>query len=345
MMRLFRRGTCWIGRLLFVNLLILASPSIGAELFWTTSFGSELLEGANKDGTNYTTLVDLDSVFGPQEYVPQGITIYNDLLIWTDIGPSAIYQSNLDGSDAALLLDTTTVGSIQPRDVVTDGVFLYWSDDLTEAIYRSNLDGTDALELIDIIAEFVPDDYDPDGIALSKGKLYWVDSFQRGIYRANSDGTDVIELIDLESSLGAGSYQPVGIVVSEESIYWTDANQDGIYRSNLDGSGATKIIDMVSEFGAGSYLPVGIDTDGVFLYWTNAIVGPKGVYRSNLDGTNAMKILDARSDTVWIAVLPVPEASTAYLLCIGICCLLSRVRGTRGERVPEKVSGTAEIGR
>lgn len=62
------------------------------RLYWTKD-GDEQIRSVNKDGTDESLVVDLDSG------IPQSISIAANRIWWSDVGSKEIYSCRLDGSD------------------------------------------------------------------------------------------------------------------------------------------------------------------------------------------------------------------------------------------------------
>ena len=97
-------------------------------------------------------------------------------LVWTDSFQTALYSSNLDGSDAMEILDVTTLGSgrFRPVGITTNGTNLFWTDPSQDALYSSNLDGSGAMEILDVTTLGFWIFFPPQGITTNGTNLFWV---------------------------------------------------------------------------------------------------------------------------------------------------------------------------
>ncbi len=190
-------------------------------------------------------------------------------LLWSDRGANTIRVSQLDGSNARVLVGG--LGEARGVDVDAAQAWMYWADNGENKIQRSRLDGSSIQDLVTTGLGF------PAGVAVESisGKLYWADATNAKIQRSNLDGSQVEDFIT-----GLGSPYFLALDAPRQQIYWTDYGARKIQRANFDGS---NIQDLVS-FPPNSLLR-GIDLDLTRdkMYWTDR--GTDLVQRANLDGT------------------------------------------------------------
>ena len=112
---------------------------MGDKLYWTGRLGSGsgdgLIQRANLDGSNVTTLVsDLTS--------PTGLALdeTKGKLYWTDVEARTIQRADLNGSNIEPLV---SVSDQFPAGIALDvwGGKMYWAGYEGNAIQRANLDG------------------------------------------------------------------------------------------------------------------------------------------------------------------------------------------------------------
>lgn len=67
-------------------------------IFWTED-GTQQIRKVNKNGTDDTLILDLDSEFGGANYLPQSISVAANRIWWSDVSLDAIYSCRIDGTD------------------------------------------------------------------------------------------------------------------------------------------------------------------------------------------------------------------------------------------------------
>ena len=109
---------------------------------------------------------------------PNGLTIHNDQIYWTDSGTDKIQRSDLDGSNVTDLVDSSDGLSV-PRDLTIHNDQIYWTDTGTDKIQRSNLDGSNVTDLVTDGLSY------PEGITIHNDQIYWTDYYTGKIQRAD----------------------------------------------------------------------------------------------------------------------------------------------------------------
>lgn len=300
--------------------LVLISCGIGmlcpadAQLFLTTpSAEGRLIEGAQLDGSNPSTFIDLQSEFGGTNYVPQGIAVSGSHLFWVDEAQDAIFSAGVDGTGARKLIDLVPVfggegSDYVPRGIAASATSIFWTDWKQDAIFTARLDGSEARLLIPMAGAPFADRPTPLGIAVAGSKLFWTDddSNNEAVYSAGVDGSNPSLVINLFAEFGgisSGLYEPLGIAASGNRIFWTDpdggelAGGGGIFAADLDGQNATRLIDLGAVFGAGTYWPRGIAIFDSRIYWADDFTN--AVYTAALDGSNPEKLFDSPNGNAW----------------------------------------------
>jgi len=190
---------------------------------------------------------------------PKQIAIDNQgrKLYWCDREGAKVWRSELDGSDAEVLVSGH--GLMQPVGLALDVEKrqLYFSDRMTRKIYRAGFDAPegqsaetrgDVETLFSFAQPSAPLDLDLD---LEQRKLYWTDRFRGMIQRAKMDppaGFDADSRTDIET-LVDGRSEPVGLALdrAEHMLYFTELN-GGVFRMSRDGGEP----ELVSTSGSAS---------------------------------------------------------------------------------------------
>lgn len=185
-----------------------------------------------------------------------------DKIYWTE--DLKVMWSNLDGSDAQLLIDKSSLqypnhprSRFQVITIDTQNGFLYWTG---EGIHRARLDGSQAEDLdVGVFPR-------PHGIAVDPqgGRLFWT-VFDRGrIMQAKLDGSDASELLDLHRS-------PLGLVfdAAGQKLYWSLADSRRIRRADADGQNQEN--DFLQLFGLAD--GIALDASEHRLYWIDSMFG------------------------------------------------------------------------
>ena len=257
------------------------------------------------------------------QHTPDGIDVALSAgkLFWTSMGiPSkndgSIWSSNLDGSDAKVVIAPGSVHT--PKQLVVDQVNskLYFSDREGLRVFRSNFDGS-SLETLVETGDFRNEEHIEDqtrwcvGVVVSPatGKFYWT---QKGtskgnkgrIFRASIDfpaGQTAKNRTDIELLL-QNLPEPIDLDVDEESghLYWTDRGElplgNSINRVKLEGIRPVQDPKVTSLPGKNYELlarnlheAIGIKLDlrNHHLYTTDL---GGAVYRFNLDGTGRKRL-------------------------------------------------------
>ena len=232
--------------------------------------------GGTGEITNITDLLDSsDGLSGPN-----GITIHNDQLYWTDT--SKIQQADLDGSNITDLLDSDD-GLSWPIGLTTHNDQLYWTDTGSGKIQRADLDGSNITDLVDSSDGLSG----PRDLTIHNDQLYWTDDTTKKIQRSDLDGSNITDLVD-------GWESPKGITIHNDQLYWTDTKM--IQRADLDGSNITDLVDSRAIQNGLDY-PHGLTIHNDQLYWTD--VTADKIQRADLDGSNITDLLDSDDGLSW----------------------------------------------
>lgn len=211
------------------------------RIYWTVSSGSGSIVSANLNGTDIRTIVSTPPLSDSRFF--SGITVDNkhDQLYFADKRNNAIYRSNLDGSNAHIIVPASGSPSnargIEDLRLDIQNGHLYWTDNRFNVIRRSNLDGS---AMQDILAVQLPYDIDLD---LVNNKIYWTElgpnglSGQGKIRSANMDGTGIQTLVS------TNLWWPTGIAVDPASdrLFWLNSWYSGPtnYANTLQSSTLT----------------------------------------------------------------------------------------------------------
>ena len=202
-----------------------------------------------------------------------------------------IRRANLDGSNAQLVKELTSV----PRQLTLDTVQnkLYLTNSWGK-IQRMNVDGSGFQpNLITGLNE-------PKHLAveISGGKIYWTEP--GSIWRANLNGKNREQLLTNLGELG-------GLAIANGRLYWTERNKHNqttgrVRRATLTGSDVTTLATLMS-------VPLGIavDTAGQKLYWTNS----RGrIQRATLTGKHIQNVVAGLGMPASLALGIAPEVGT-----------------------------------
>lgn len=273
------------------------------------------LKRADIDGSNQETIFTTGS--GGLDIVSFVIDHVNNKLFWylSLVGPDAIQEANLDGSNIQNVFTDLSAPSELAIDQINGK--LYWSNQLDE-IWRSNLDGStrevmsiqaeyatgiafdhtnnkmlwindgkkiervnfDGSSKETIVEEFVP--LRPEGLVVDtlNNKVYWAN--QDAIYRSDTDGSALETVV-----INSGSFNPTGIAldVLNNHIYFTNPGQTRIQRIDTDGGNLTDLVNGVNAFG------IALDLVNNKIYWTER--AQDNIKSANLDGSNIIEVLTA----------------------------------------------------
>ena len=205
---------------------------VGGKMYWTTTYDG-LVRRANLDGTDLETIVDL----GGSSTTGIAVDGVSGKAYWAQ--GASVWSSDLDGSNAAVLLEVGAPGFIQDITLEPSTAKIYlsnWNGLGNGRLQRANLDGSGLEDVLPSV------DQGPAGLAVdaADGKVYWaswnIDLFDNGaVRRANLDGSGVETLVD---DIDADS---LTLDFSAGMAYWTEidafSGSGSIHRANLDGSG------------------------------------------------------------------------------------------------------------
>ena len=206
--------------------------AVGGKMYWTTTYDG-LVRRANLDGTELETIADL----GGSSTTGIAVDGVSGKVYWAQA--ASVWSSDLDGSNAAVLLEVGAPGFIQDITLEPSSGKIYLSNWIgmgNGRLQRANLDGSGLEDVLPSV------DQGPAGLAVdaASDKVYWaswnIDLFDNGaVRRANLDGSGVETLVD---DIDADS---LTLDLSAGMAYWTvvDAfsGSGSIQRAHLDGSG------------------------------------------------------------------------------------------------------------
>jgi len=308
------------------KLMSLIYNEIDERLYWISisSINGELIQSANKDGTDLKTLVDdlaspnylqIDNSTGKMYWTSRTLkSIFRanldgspttEKLYWVKNGYDMIQSANLDGTENEIF-KYNKLG--QPLGITLDDQEqkLYWVDKGYNRIQSSNLDGT---ELENIITD-QDTPLDPVDIALDKEnqKIYWTNYRQNNIQVADKNGGNIQIVIKQEG-------KPDGIALSENRIFWSVVNEGKIKSATLTG---TDIQDVVQAIGYPQ--DIVIDKFANQIYWID--FQNKIIERADFNGLNRETII---SENVPIAAMDIDlENGQLYWTTLGANATLFR---------------------
>jgi DNA-binding beta-propeller fold protein YncE len=317
------RKVGWSSAVVFVGVLIVAAPALGADrVYWANevpvpgaiSFAN--LDGTGGGGQLDTTGATVSGAFG-LTMDPAANKIY-----WTNFtvfGPNAISFANLDGTGGGGQLDTSgAVTPFGPRGAAVDPAAnkIYWANGFPQVISFANLDDTGGGGQLDT-AGAPPSQ--PWGVAIdpAANKIYWADNGANAILSANLDGTGGGGLLD---TTGATLNGPLGLAIdpAANKIYWANEGNNTISFANLDGTGGGGELDTT---GATVSVPqsVAIDPAANKIYWTND--GNNTISFANLDDTGGGGQLNTTGAPIgvpkFLVLLETPSGAGAPVLSGG----------------------------
>ncbi|KAM3506078.1 hypothetical protein MY10362_002577 [Beauveria mimosiformis] len=262
-----------------------------------------------------------------KQHTPNGIDVALSAgkLFWTSMGipdknDGSIWSSNLDGSDAKIVIPAGSVHT--PKQLVVDQVNskLYFSDREGLRVHRSNFDGSEFETIIET-GDFRNPEHQGDAtrwcvgvfVSPATGKFYWTQKGpskgNRGrILRANIElpsGETAKDRTDIETLL-TKLPEPIDLDMDEERgyLYWTDRGElplgNSVNRVKLDG------IEPLQDSSAGSLpgrnyellvrnlheaIGIKLDLRNGHLYTTDL---GGAVYRFNLDGGDRKRLYEGQ---------------------------------------------------
>jgi hypothetical protein len=217
-----------------------------STVYWSNFTSNALTSGIYRRSVSggpvlTTVLTGANSIVSGIAIDPTGGKLY-----WTNTltGSKGIWQSNLDGSSAVRLIDTTN--AMQHASFASNSLpgyltldvpanKIYWTDSVLDAVYSSPLSGVGPSILISSSAAPTPAaNPAPRGIATLAGKIYWVDSSSDKLYRVDADGNNATTILDLLTVQSSSSSN--GLAIGNGQLLWTDSSgTEGVYRSTLNG--------------------------------------------------------------------------------------------------------------
>jgi hypothetical protein len=266
-------------------LLLGALMPLGAQArVYFTAFlagGGTGIERAGLEGDGLETLQSQPTGFEDD----LALDVAGGKMYWTDSDASVIWSSNLNGTDAQIVLDDF---GAQPLGIALDiaGGKMYWTD--SEGVKRASLEGTEEELLSKEPARgFI-------ALDLPTRRMYWAD-YKSGDIKtaAMAPGAPVTNLITKQTSAFGIAVDPTAA-----KVYWLDLNlekrkneNDVIRRANLDG---TEVKTIVERPGAGFEGGLAIEPAAGKLYWTEAET--RDIAVSNLDGSDAETLFSTGED-------------------------------------------------
>jgi sugar lactone lactonase YvrE len=211
------------------------------HIYWTES---GVVNRSTLDGQDITALFTL-----PQNGFGAGIAIdpRHNHLFFVDGNHSAIYRSDLDGSNAIDIVPTDGISSNRNRifrlSLDPNAEKLYWTQIDQNSFRTSNLDGSQIETLFTVRDSILDFQVDPLG-----QKLYWTTfSYVAGrgsVKRANLDGTQQETLVS-----GLWGVYALALDVNAGKMYFADSWSSGNYDStirmaNLDGTDVQTILNL-----------------------------------------------------------------------------------------------------
>lgn len=159
----------------------IAVDSKSGKVYWGDDNGN--VSRSNLDGTSLET-----GIFNVEGGGIRAIAIdsKNKKLYFYDVQHNSLYKSNLDGTNATVVIEGYFGYAIAVDEANSKIYFDAQTDDETvSALYRANLDGSEPT-LIDNTQSRIY------GIAIDSknSKLYWSGRDSNGIYKANLNGTN-----------------------------------------------------------------------------------------------------------------------------------------------------------
>lgn len=257
------------------------------------------------DGSNVTNLISASTY---------GIALdqTNGYLYWVEATGERIRRSDLDGTNAVTLVNTTRTSPYSndfPTSIALDVAngHMYWTAQRPGDIRRANLDGSGVTNLVGV-SWMESHLYGPDGISLdvAGGHMYWMDASRDSLRRAGLDGSSVTDLV---TGLAISNWGSTALDLANSHIYWSTDAGAAIQRANLDGLEVTDIMTGVWA------TKMALDLENQHIYWTQDGSNSR-IRRANLDGTGIIDIVSLSSyynphaialDTV------VPEPSSLVL--------------------------------
>lgn len=166
----------------------------GGKIYWADDADADdvgHIGRANLDGSNPENIVTLDGV----QFRSVALDLLNDKLYFYDVWYEELYQSNLDGSDAEVIVDGVYGYALA---VDAEHGKIYFDDQNDAQLKRANLDGSNVEEVDNTDTRIYGIVVDEDSDA-----LYWSGRDSEEISRANLDGSGKIVLKSaLESPRG-----------------------------------------------------------------------------------------------------------------------------------------------
>lgn len=209
---------------------------------------SSVLSNMNLDGTDITPLTSGDYLINPH-----GLSIdeINGKVYWSNhVGVSQIYNCNLDGSDAQIIIPNSS-GLSFVVDLFADPITskVYWTDIGNNTVSKANLDGTNVEILLQNYNPFSV----PKGIYINPHNrtIYFIDEYNNGtLYSCDLDGSN-LQVIDVNFT-NVPNELTINQVINYAFV--TDYSLGNIWQIRLDGtdtqimaSGVPEILDIAID--------------------------------------------------------------------------------------------------
>jgi hypothetical protein len=275
-----------VATLALLAAMALAPVGAQAKVYFSAFLaqGGTGIERAGFDGSGLETLQ-----FEPTGFADDlAIDTRDGKMYWTDTNASVIWNANLNGTGAQIVLDDF---GQEPLGIALDvtNEKMYWTD--AEGVKRAALDGTKPELLAKGPARgFV-------ALDLLAQQMYWAD------WPSGDIKTASMTLEPTVTNLVTKQSCPFGIAVDHAGgkVYWLDLEtsekkqcekKDEILRANLDGSDVQPLLERP---GANFEGGLAIDPAADRLYWSETAAHDIGV--SNLDGSQARTLFSTGEDS------------------------------------------------
>jgi hypothetical protein len=203
---------------------------------------------------------------------PDGIAVHGDKLYWANgavvVGTGSLAQSNLDGTDHALLASELS----QPSGVAADDEFVYFTS-TSQGCDRAGCvgGGVTRLSLEDRSRVVLDQKSTPLDVVLGERGAYWVSGATRVMFASSSsDNAEILTtVVDEEGP----------VAVDSEAVYLASKDRGRVLKISLDGGRPEPIATDLGTIG-------GIASDDLWLYVTSMQQGR--VLRIAKDGSAAV---------------------------------------------------------
>lgn len=296
------RMSIWFACACMPGMQAVVASTSDAKLYWGDNFYTQI-ERSDTDGANSEVVVNVIAN-GPSLFIDS----VNGHLYWDHFNGSTIsriYRSNLDGSNTALINESSDrfVGGIT-LDYANNK--LYWTNYDSDEILRSNLDGS---SIETVISSGLTT---PEGITIDpvENKLYWVDGGRDWIRRSDLDGGNVETVLS-----GLDFPSDIELDAVARKIYWVESVGGRVMRSDLDGQNSETLVQGLTSPQGIAILPQHNQ-----LFFSNNV---DSIIRTDLDGGNPTTVISGQYSIHDVAVF-IPEPASMALLAVGALVVLRR---------------------